>query len=329
MKYLIVGRTASGKDTLAGHLQKRYGWKFVKSYATRDKRTPDEDSHIFITHKEAAAIPDSDKVATTKIENKKGRMDEYFATRQQVQNADAYIIDPNGVKELLANMPEETFHIIYIKADEAMRRASAIDRATDRYTASKIFDTRNASEKDQFDQFEKDLETKTFGRTNCPMLQPVENTYKDEWMERTAYELNSMRRIMASLTDMVKDLAHEKILRQDENGHIIMVMADNREIPLTPEQFAAHLYGDDEGLSTCTLEWLCLPKSHMVNSNRTNGLAETTLTEYVVDMTDSMHKTLNANQLNDLMTAIVNDETLWNTFNDQLMSIINEETEEN
>lgn len=122
MKFLIVGRSGSGKDELKRHLESQYGWKFVKSYTTRPKRTPNEDTHIFISHEEAAKIPKEEKVAVTFIKNNTDTPDEYFATMQQVQEADAYIIDPKGVKMLLENMPKETFEIIYMQAQSEEKR---------------------------------------------------------------------------------------------------------------------------------------------------------------------------------------------------------------
>ena len=42
---LIAGRTGAGKDTLVKELINRE-FRGVKSYTTRPKRTPDEDTHI-------------------------------------------------------------------------------------------------------------------------------------------------------------------------------------------------------------------------------------------------------------------------------------------
>ena len=38
MKFLIVGRSGTGKDTLAGELEKAHGLRQLKSYATRHAR---------------------------------------------------------------------------------------------------------------------------------------------------------------------------------------------------------------------------------------------------------------------------------------------------
>ena len=138
MKTLIVGRTGSGKNTLQNILIKEYGWKGVKSYSTRKPRSEGEDTHIFISKEEAAAVPAEDKVAITFHKNGDS-LDEYFATRQQVEEADCYIIDPKGVEMLTANMPEEDFQVIYVKAcDRATQKQKAVERADDPELAAEI-----------------------------------------------------------------------------------------------------------------------------------------------------------------------------------------------
>ena len=124
MKFLVVGRTATGKDTLASILTYKYKWKFVKSMATRPKRYEDEDTHIFISEEQANTIPFEDRVAYTKIGDY-----QYFATKEQVQESDAYIIDPKGVKVLLEKMPEENFIIVYIRpGDRDIQKLNGTNR---------------------------------------------------------------------------------------------------------------------------------------------------------------------------------------------------------
>ena len=65
-RLLIIGRTASGKDTLADALRHAYGMTFVKSCTTRPRRTPDEDTHVFLTEQQAEPLV-RDAVAYTRI----------------------------------------------------------------------------------------------------------------------------------------------------------------------------------------------------------------------------------------------------------------------
>lgn len=151
MIYLIVGRTGSGKDYLANRLAEK-GFPLLKSYTTRPRRTSNEDSHIFITPEKAAEI--KDKVATTTINGY-----EYFATAEQVNSSKIYIIDPNGLRKLIANMPDADFCIINVDCDNDERARRAVYRVNkeDRAKEEAVFKNRNASEKAQFDAFDDDI----------------------------------------------------------------------------------------------------------------------------------------------------------------------------
>lgn len=148
MIYLIVGRTGSGKDYLANKLCDTFKLVQLKSYTTRPKRTENEDTHIFINSEESKLY--TDRVAETIINGY-----EYFATRQQVNKSDIYLIDPNGIKVLLSNMPETQFSIIYVTTLDYIRKQSAINRVGFTTTNIDIINSRNESEDEQFSLFEK------------------------------------------------------------------------------------------------------------------------------------------------------------------------------
>ena len=107
-RLLIIGRTASGKDTLADALRHAYGMTFVKSCTTRPRRTPDEDTHVFLTEQQAEPLV-RDAVAYTRIGDYI-----YFTTAQQVMETEGYVIDPIGMRILCANMPNTRFVIAYV-----------------------------------------------------------------------------------------------------------------------------------------------------------------------------------------------------------------------
>lgn len=144
---LIVGRTASGKDTLAEYLRECYHMTFVKSYTTRPRRTRDEDTHVFIDQKQADALR-PDAAAYTKIGDY-----EYFATKQQVIDTDGYVIDPRGVASLCKNMPDTQFIVAYIVADADERREHAQQRGN-KQTELQAFTAREQAEDDEFSSFE-------------------------------------------------------------------------------------------------------------------------------------------------------------------------------
>ena len=168
-KLLIVGRTASGKDTLQYALEKR-GITFVKSYSTRPRRVANEDTHIFIKPDQVA--PKDEMAAYTVINGY-----EYFATKEQVKNADAYIIDPEGLKMLVENMPETRFRILYMIPLPSMQEEMAICREEDKEQAEERFRKRSASEDAMFREFDRLIMSGGL-YPNCRVTKFV-NTYDD------------------------------------------------------------------------------------------------------------------------------------------------------
>lgn len=149
-KVIIVGRTASGKDTLADKLVMN-GFTKAKSYATRTKRSKQDDTHIFVTPAEAREI--TDKAAFTKI----GEY-EYFTTVAQLEEYDVHLFDPGGVYTALTHAPDFNFHIIYVQAtSEINRKNNALNRADNKQKGELAYDKRNKSESKQFDEFERQL----------------------------------------------------------------------------------------------------------------------------------------------------------------------------
>lgn len=159
MKLLIVGRTATGKDTLRESLEKFANMTFVKSYTTRPKRYPDEDTHIFITKEQASEIMKTDTVIakTTIADN------DYFATKSQVENANGYIIDPIGIYELIDKMPTTDFLILYLMPNKDYKDIY-IERELAKNVKTKAeiikeLDKRMTSEDKIFTEFDKNIDS--------------------------------------------------------------------------------------------------------------------------------------------------------------------------
>ncbi len=90
---LLVGRSGSGKSTVADILSRQYGRYILPSYTTRPKRFEREEGHIFVNNMFYEKVSRSrDIVAYTYFDK-----NHYWATTQQVNENDIYIIDPDGV----------------------------------------------------------------------------------------------------------------------------------------------------------------------------------------------------------------------------------------
>lgn len=151
----IVGETASGKDTVARHLQEKYGYKPVCSYTTRPPRNGETHGkeHYFVSQEEFDEICEREKIcAYTKIESTNAGIPgyEYCAILTDVQAADIYVIDPNGIKYLNDNFPELELFVIYIQASKEARKQRALKRDP---RGEKAFEERYANEHGMFADF--------------------------------------------------------------------------------------------------------------------------------------------------------------------------------
>ena len=122
---LIVGESGSGKSTICDELTKRYGLKQVKSYTTRPRRSENEDGHTFINDEQFDNLDDI--CAYTLFDGHR-----YCATKEQIDNADLYIIDPKGIEYFMAHYNGRKIPmVVYIHAVDWNRKKRMIERGDD------------------------------------------------------------------------------------------------------------------------------------------------------------------------------------------------------
>lgn len=225
---LIAGRTGRGKDWFAKILE-NHGFKILKSYSTRKPRFEGENTHIFITDEEADAIPEEDKVATTEINGVK-----YFATKQQLEECDVYIIDPKGIYELAKNCPDEDFHLTYITADYDEARQHAIDRATDSDNEIAIFDARFAAEDEQFTAFEEQLDLYDAKKENdipknINVVHLVHNDFNDE-LAKCALNIVKFDKARDNMREIIDwCIANNQLIKANDKEEILVSFVGDKE----------------------------------------------------------------------------------------------------
>lgn len=115
---LIVAPSGSGKTAICEKLFEKYGLKQVVSYTTRNQRSSDDHSHIFINENEMH--DQKDMCAYTHYHG-----EHYYATHQQIEESDLYVVDPAGVKYFFQKYRgSKTPRLIYIDVPikERLRR---------------------------------------------------------------------------------------------------------------------------------------------------------------------------------------------------------------
>ena len=152
--FCIMGRSASGKTSIVKEICRRNHMKMLQSYTTRPRRVDDDldfHDHIFISKEEVEKYI-NDMVAYTKI----GEY-EYFATVQQLQDVDFYVIDPPGYKELVSGrwpcMKDIEVIPIYISCEKTIMEERAKERGQD----MEKWLQRYNDEDERFTEFEKKM----------------------------------------------------------------------------------------------------------------------------------------------------------------------------
>ena len=254
MKVLIVGRSGTGKDTLANILTNQYVLQQVISYTTRPKRFPEENTHRFVTEEEAGAI--QDRIAETTINGY-----EYFATTKQVEEADVYIVDPEGFYQVVKKMSDTHFMLVYMRASEGLARAYAITRAENMARETIVYNERTAAEAEQFTLFEDALaDRENFRRyKNCSMIVDHTNDYTEESMQSLARTIAAHVHLWENLLKVVEVAAAHKIL-EEKHGRIRVMYKDWSYEWLSPDNFVASIVNDNEGLGMLARQCLFLPE---------------------------------------------------------------------
>lgn len=123
----IIGVSGSGKTSLVNKASKKYNLTVLKSYTTRLPRENDPadlSSHTFCTLDDAAKMYD-EIVCSNWFNN-----NYYFATKNQIDSADLYVVDVKGLKDLYRNYCNKPIISIFLDVDSSIA-ASRMEKRGD------------------------------------------------------------------------------------------------------------------------------------------------------------------------------------------------------
>lgn len=112
---LLVGNSGSGKTAIAEYLREYHNFRILKSYTTRPRRADSKDDHIYIEDKDVKSF-ENEMVAYNKYNGY-----HYFATRQQCDESDVYVVDVEGLKQLRKTYDKKIILSFYIETSPEVR----------------------------------------------------------------------------------------------------------------------------------------------------------------------------------------------------------------
>ena len=141
---LIIGRTASGKDTLVNKLCERTGLKQLISYTTRNRRQNESNTHIFVSENDYYEMLNNNQIAVDT--NIAGNF--YWSTIDLLYESDIYVVDYIGYQKLKElNLPNLHLISVYINTPDHIRKERALNKRGD---DKLVFMKRDIAERDQF-----------------------------------------------------------------------------------------------------------------------------------------------------------------------------------
>jgi guanylate kinase len=115
----IVGESGSGKTLMAELFEQLFGYNLIQSYTTRQRRTPAENGHTFISNEQFDEFISNkeEMIAQTQWGDVR-----YCCLRKDVKDYNTYVIDEHGLKYLWGRYGNEfTIFSIRVRAKESER----------------------------------------------------------------------------------------------------------------------------------------------------------------------------------------------------------------
>lgn len=247
MKYLIAGRSGTGKTELAKRLEAK-GLSVLKTYTTRPCRGGDDaERYHFVKPEDVDGIPG--KILRTDFVG-----GTYFATKDDVTAADVLVLDPAGVREVLDLFPDTMFDLVYLTADRTTADEMAVARAEDRDAERKVINERRLKEDAIFGPLEKLLDGESAGHSNLGTL-VEENDFEPETLDGLAAQLVAKYRMNRNFVKILEMMDALGAVKTDPDGKIPVEYPDGKR-PVSLDLFAEAFIGRDDVVADIVRSWM-------------------------------------------------------------------------
>lgn len=133
---IIIGKTASGKDTIVKELYLNYSFKKIVTYTTRPMRENEVDgiTYHYISNEEFKRKIDEGFFVEYKSYHSEFGEWFYGTSKESILNSDdksIIILTPQGYKDILSKYPNLNYKSIYLYASNRTIRERLIQRGDD------------------------------------------------------------------------------------------------------------------------------------------------------------------------------------------------------
>lgn len=185
---IIVGKTGTGKTTLANHLAENFGYTKVVTCTTRKPREGEEDGvdYYFLSDEEFADADRSNRFFETTSYTINGETTRYGSVRESYLKKEdtVVVLDPLGTLSLLQHNEIVKRHplIVWLDIPDYIAVSRLIDRGDDLDLAAKRF----AADNKNFGIFEKQVRKLKFNTLR------IWSAYTVEQMARSVHTFAGM-----------------------------------------------------------------------------------------------------------------------------------------
>ena len=137
-KLVIVGKSASGKNTIASAFEK-YGYKRAVTHTSRDPRPGEVDGtdYHFVDKDYFEGMIDSGQFIESDCLN-----DWYYGmSREEYEKSQMLILTPRGVRTMVRILGRDAFYILYVDAPSSVRVGRSLRRGDDQSEVSRRLGT--------------------------------------------------------------------------------------------------------------------------------------------------------------------------------------------
>lgn len=248
MKYVIVGRSGSGKTELASRLESK-GLKVLKTYTTRRPRNDnDAKKYHFVSENDVDGF--GDRILETEFFGAR-----YFTRKTDLLAADAMVLEPDGFMEVVKSFPDVQFCLVYVKAvDPAVSDERAVARSDNPEAERAAIEKRRAGEDARFGPLEQLIETKDLAYVNCS-AQVYENDFCPEHMDRFAANMTGKLRKNTNFLKVLTQLVALGALETSKENRLSVELDDGtHEVSL--DVFAEMFVDDDVTFGYVVRSWM-------------------------------------------------------------------------